>query len=428
MVADVSHGADGSGNRWSSPGCWRSCRSRRARRTTAVDGLGDAGTRPDAVRRRPAGPRQRHRRRPGGRGHDRGLVPGGRPRGAAWLRRDASPTSRCEGQGLDGRTGRNVLGWSPGRGALADDLVVIGAHYDHLGPARAADGATVTGIYRGAEDNASGVAVMVELARRLHARRRRPPTAARCSSSPSRARRRGCRAPRRRCAPRRWRTAACGLDAEPGLGRAAARRPALRRRPGLVAAPAPARGGRQPRVTDLVLELSDGGWDASDHVAFNAAGIPVLFLFTGAHPAVPHGRGPLGTRRTRRPGPGRRLRRRPRGGRRRRSGGFPYAPQTALPPAAGERGKTRAWLGTIPDFVENAGGVKLSGVMPGSPGRRGGAASGRRAGRDGGERGGGPGGLTALLQAHGAGETVAVTVVRDGERRDFAVTLRERPR
>jgi S1-C subfamily serine protease len=37
-------------------------------------------------------------------------------------------------------------------------------------------------------------------------------------------------------------------------------------------------------------------------------------------------------------------------------------------------------------------------------------------------------GLTALLQAHGAGETVAVTVLRDGERRVFAVTLRDRPR
>ncbi|MCP4423055.1 MAG: M20/M25/M40 family metallo-hydrolase, partial [Chloroflexi bacterium] len=55
---------------------------------------------------------------------------------------------------------RNVLGVLPGRNPdLADEVVVISAHYDHLG--QAPDGAT----WAGANDNASGTAVMLEIAR-----------------------------------------------------------------------------------------------------------------------------------------------------------------------------------------------------------------------------------------------------------------------
>lgn len=330
------------------------------------------------------------------------------------------------GEGLDGLTGRNVLGWSPGRGAQAGDLVVIGAHYDHLGLARAADGATVTGIYHGAEDNASGVAVMVELARRLHAD---PAAADRCALlfvafAGEEAGLQGATASLR-AAPLAGRDVRLMLNLD-SVGRLRADRLYVG---GL---------GSSPRLRPLVagvnrghglaLELSDGGWDASDHVAFNTAGIPVLFLFTGAHPEYHTCEDrwelvdPAGLARVAAfahdlaaavaADPG----------------GFPYAPQTALTPAAGERGKTRAWLGTIPDFVEGAGGVKLSGVMPGSPAEEAGLTAGdvlvAMAGGDVADLAG----LTALLQAHGAGETVTVTVVRGGERRDFAVTLRERPR
>lgn len=52
----------------------------------------------------------------------------------------------------------NVLGRLPGSGARADEAVIIGAHYDHLGI-----GAPVNGdsIYNGALDNASGTAAML---------------------------------------------------------------------------------------------------------------------------------------------------------------------------------------------------------------------------------------------------------------------------
>jgi hypothetical protein len=59
----------------------------------------------------------------------------------------------------------NVVGILPGKGRHADEYIVVGAHYDHLGRA----GPDVTPyageIFHGADDNASGVAALLELAR-----------------------------------------------------------------------------------------------------------------------------------------------------------------------------------------------------------------------------------------------------------------------
>ncbi|MBB5745433.1 M20/M25/M40 family metallo-hydrolase [Brevundimonas variabilis] len=57
--------------------------------------------------------------------------------------------------------GTNILGVIPGT-RVGDRYIVISAHYDHVG---VNDGQ----IYNGADDNASGVATMLELARRLKA-------------------------------------------------------------------------------------------------------------------------------------------------------------------------------------------------------------------------------------------------------------------
>src|SRR5262249_60671073 len=65
--------------------------------------------------------------------------------------------------GSDEIRGANVIGVLPGTDpALADEAVVIGAHYDHLGRV---DGV----IYPGADDNASGAATVVALARAFRA-------------------------------------------------------------------------------------------------------------------------------------------------------------------------------------------------------------------------------------------------------------------
>ncbi|MGD2110113.1 MAG: M20/M25/M40 family metallo-hydrolase [Phycisphaerae bacterium] len=54
--------------------------------------------------------------------------------------------------------GRNVIGVLPGTGMRHDEYVVIGAHYDHVGVRHGE-------IYNGADDNASGTAGVIELAR-----------------------------------------------------------------------------------------------------------------------------------------------------------------------------------------------------------------------------------------------------------------------
>jgi hypothetical protein len=66
---------------------------------------------------------------------------------------------------------RNVVGVLPAVGPLAEETLVIGAHYDHLG--RGGEGSLLPGsqeIHNGADDNASGTAALLELARRLAAR------------------------------------------------------------------------------------------------------------------------------------------------------------------------------------------------------------------------------------------------------------------
>jgi Zn-dependent M28 family amino/carboxypeptidase len=71
---------------------------------------------------------------------------------------------------------KNVVGVLEGAGPLADETVVIGAHYDHLGYGTfgSTGGLSAQGkIHYGADDNASGTAGLLELARRYGAQKNR---------------------------------------------------------------------------------------------------------------------------------------------------------------------------------------------------------------------------------------------------------------
>lgn len=62
----------------------------------------------------------------------------------------------------------NVLGILPGQGDLADEYIVIGAHYDHVGmggPGSLAPGTIA--VHNGADDNASGTVALLETALRM---------------------------------------------------------------------------------------------------------------------------------------------------------------------------------------------------------------------------------------------------------------------
>lgn len=63
--------------------------------------------------------------------------------------------------GLPITMGYNIGAWLPGSDPkLADEIVIISAHYDHLGLRNGY-------VYPGADDNASGVAMLIEAARQL---------------------------------------------------------------------------------------------------------------------------------------------------------------------------------------------------------------------------------------------------------------------
>jgi Zn-dependent M28 family amino/carboxypeptidase len=63
---------------------------------------------------------------------------------------------------------RNVIGMVPGSDpALRDEAVIVGAHFDHLGRARGV-------VHPGADDNASGTAALIEIARAFAAAGRAP--------------------------------------------------------------------------------------------------------------------------------------------------------------------------------------------------------------------------------------------------------------
>lgn len=167
----------------------------------------------------------------------------------------------------------NVIGVLPGADpAIATEAVVIGAHYDHLGRA----GATV---YHGADDNASGTAVVLGLAE--HFVTRRPPRtlvfvlfageeigllgSAHHVRQPS-------------AVPVERMAAMLNFDM---VGRLDGRR--------LLVGGVDTGAGFRALVeaaggaAGLDLDLHGGGSGPSDHARFHAADVPVLFFHSGRH-------------------------------------------------------------------------------------------------------------------------------------------------
>jgi hypothetical protein len=75
-------------------------------------------------------------------------------------------TADCEAVVIQRSTEvKNVFGVLPGKGSLADETIVVGAHYDHLGRGGQGSLAPWTNdIHNGADDNASGTSALLEIA------------------------------------------------------------------------------------------------------------------------------------------------------------------------------------------------------------------------------------------------------------------------
>jgi hypothetical protein len=91
----------------------------------------------------------------------------------------ALPNATASGEVTVGRTtfdARNVVGYLEGSGPLANETIVIGAHYDHLGlgdEGSSTDPKPQGKVHYGADDNASGTSGLLELARRYGAMKER---------------------------------------------------------------------------------------------------------------------------------------------------------------------------------------------------------------------------------------------------------------
>ncbi|GIX03931.1 MAG: aminopeptidase [Planctomycetaceae bacterium] len=177
----------------------------------------------------------------------------------------------------------NVVGILPGKGKFEQETIVVGAHYDHLG--RGGWGSLAqkdsTAIHNGADDNASGTSVLLEVARQMAASNK--PRPRRIIFIAFSAEELGLIGSRRYVqnplVPLNQTIAMLNLDMVGRLRNdrltvygtgTAAEWPTW-----LTAAATPHR---------LLLIPRPSGFGPSDHASFYDRGIPVLHFFTGFHP------------------------------------------------------------------------------------------------------------------------------------------------
>lgn len=78
-------------------------------------------------------------------------------------------TSWRQAFAIENTNAQNIAGLLPGKGDLADQFIVVGAHLDHLGDGREGSRGQTGLPHLGADDNASGVAGMLVMAQTLAA-------------------------------------------------------------------------------------------------------------------------------------------------------------------------------------------------------------------------------------------------------------------
>ena len=348
--------------------------------------------------------------------------------------KDLKPRSRVLDATLTGNVdiqatyadGENVAGILPGRGKLANEVVVIGAHYDHLGyGGRGSMKPNEHEIHNGADDNASGTAAVLVAAKRLgellkDAKDRRTIVVVLFSAE------------------------------EVGLGGSSyfvAHPPqplgnvkamlnldmvgAMRddKLVALGSESAPEWKALIDRVggeLKLNVTASGDGYGPSDQTSFYGHQIPVLHFFTGTHERyhTPADDADAinfaGAEKTAE------LTARVAASLARGEVTPTYARATAAPAMAGDSRGYGAYLGTIPDYSameSTTGGVKLGDVRAGGPADKAGIKGGDVLVEMAGTRIENLYDMTYALQDHKPGETVDVVVLRDGKRTTLRATL-----
>jgi hypothetical protein len=332
---------------------------------------------------------------------------------------------------------KNVVGMLAGRDSAR--TLVLGAHYDHLGLGGESSLAPNTRApHVGADDNASGVSVMLAVAEKLAARR---PTGSNGGS-------RGWR-PEHSLVFTAFSAEEMGLvgsshftDQPPRplptieamvnldmVGRLRANRLSVMGVGSASELPDLVRGVNQDvRTARFELKTAEDGYGPSDHQSFYKKNVPVLMLFTGAH-ADYHKPSDTWDKVS-----GRGLARvaaftqalvesldaRPRLT-------FTKARSDASPGRIAGGGGFGAWLGTIPDYMQTEGGVLLSGVRDNSPAAAAGLEANDVIVRFDGIRVDNIYDYTFALRTRKPGQEVRITVKRGGVERDLVATLGRRP-
>jgi hypothetical protein len=305
-------------------------------------------------------------------------------------------------------------------------VVVIGAHYDHLGYGGfgALDDPDSTGkVHDGADDNASGVAALLEVARLLHARHPAR-TIVFIAFSGEEIGDIGSAyfVQHPLVEPVDSISAMLNMDMVGRLrqDRLLAMGAATAREfPGLLDSLNQKEGAR------FDLRASGDGWGPSDHASFFAAKRPVLQFFTDLHEdyhrttdrwqkinAVGLARvaafvADVAWTLANRPAP---------------LTFVDAAPPQMAPGGAGYG----AYLGTIPDMTGSPGGVRLTGVRAGSPAELAGLKAGDVITAIGTKGVANLYDMTEALRSHQPGDTVTISVAREGGTMQLQAVLRKR--
>ena len=320
--------------------------------------------------------------------------------------------------GLPATATRNVVAILPGRSpALSGQVVVIGAHYDHLGLGgpNALDPDSTGAVHNGADDNGSGTVALLEIARRLAAARpARTIVFIAFSGEELGVLGSAYYAKNPTPFPMDSVYAMVNLDMvgrlREGKLLALGAETATEMRAlldSLNGGPPASDGARR-----FDLRASGDGWGPSDHASFYAAKRPVVHFFTDLHEdyhratddwdkinaegivQVAAFAADLGLALADRAG----------------TLTFVDVPRPQL-----ASGRTSASLGTIPDMSESPGGVRLTGVRTGGPGDLAGIRAGDIIVGIGAHTVANLYDMTNALNAHQPGDTVVVTVRRGTE-------------
>jgi hypothetical protein len=329
---------------------------------------------------------------------------------------------------LGGAAARNVVAVIPGASpTVRGEMIVIGAHYDHLGFGGfgALDPDSTGRVHNGADDNASGTAALLEIGRLLKSRNQPPArTIVLVAFSGEELGTIGSSFFVQHGVPQPIDSLYAMLNLDmvgrmqnarlQALGAATAREfPAL-----LDSLNTP------PRFD---LRASGDGWGPSDHAVFFATRRPVLHFFTDLHEdyhrstddwqklnvagivQVAQFVADLGWALANRPGPLT----------------FVDAPR---PQASAGGSGYGAYLGTIPDMTGGGtpDGVRITGVRSGSPAEQAGLKAGDVITAIGAKRIVNLFDMTDALRSHQPGDTVVIVTRRDGAEQRVTAVLGKR--